>query len=848
MTHLLKADLHLHSSYSKRPSIWLLRKIGCPESFSDPVKAYQAARARGMSLVTLTDHNTVEGCLRIEHLPGTFLSAEVTTYFPDSGCKVHVLVYDITEEQHREIDALRDSIFELAPYLNEGRIHHAVAHPLAAVNGRLTPEHVEQLLLLFRTFEINGDGGTEANDELRALLDGLTPRGMQRLAEKHDLEPLWGEPWKKQLVGGSDDHSSLYLASTYTQAEVEYSGVGDFLEAVFSGNCEVVGGRSHPTNMAHSIYGITYQFYLDRFELTHQINKDTLLRFSDRCLRTDPEATADSLLDRLIRGWSRHKNGGSGVGGNAPLLEVIRREATRMIREDVVLRRIVENPPEPGEDNEGAWRRFVSQVSNRLLVSVFKDVLERFQGASVVGIFHSLGSAGALYAMLAPYFFSYSIHSSQRRFAQSIARRLGGSPERGGPAGGAGPEPRVAHFTDTLFEVNGVAKTLQGELKVAQRNGWHHSVITCKTSKAGKTPHLEGALAFEPLACYELPLYPQLKLCVPPFLEMLAACYNLGHNLVHLATPGPVGLAGLAAARILQLPVITTHHTDLPRYARYLTEDAAMEDIVWRMQCWFYNQMDLVLVSSNHSAEDLAARGLRREKIRLIPRGVDVRRFSPDRRSHKIRSSWGSEKVMALYVGRVSREKDLELLADAFRELNREVPGVRLVVIGDGPYLAEMRRSLRGLPCTFTGCLDGPRLAASFASADFFVFPSTTDTFGNVVLEAQASGLPVIVSDTGGPCENVLPGETGLVTAARNRNQLVAAMRTLTRDRTLRRRMGLAAREFLEGRSFERACEITRETISEVVARAEGAGPGTGGAGIEKTAGQAVQAIAAGAL
>jgi glycosyltransferase involved in cell wall biosynthesis len=764
-----------------------------------------------MSLVTITDHNTVEGCLRIEHLPGTFLSEEVTTYFPQDGCKVHVLVYDITEEQHREISGLRRSIYDLAAYLHERGVHHAVAHPLAPVNSRLRPEHVEQLLLLFKGFEINGDNGAAVNDAMRRILAGLTLEGIERLADRHNLRPLWEPPARKCLVGGSDDHGSLYVATTYTRAEAAYSGVGDFMAAVFSGRGEVVGGASHPTRLAHSIYGITYQFYRDRFKLGSRVNKDLLLRFADRCLRSDPEAVADSLLDRLIRGWTAHRRDAESEGDSP--LDLIRREATRLIRSDGELLRIVQNPPETAADTERAWRRFVSRVSNRLLLGFSQDLIERFRGASVLGIFHSLGSAGALSAMLSPYFVSYSMHSCERQFAQRAERGLVRLLAEGPPAE-TRPEPRVAHFTDTLYEVNGVAKTLQGELQVARKYGWQHLVLTCQV---GKVPEVEGALAFEPLAAYELPPYPQQKLCIPPFLDMLAACYDRECNLVHLATPGPVGLAGLAAARILKLPVLATHHTDLPCYARYLTDDSGMEDMVWKFQLWFYNQMDLVLVCSQDSAEDLASRGLAREKMRVMPRGVDVRRFCPSRRSRKIRASWGPEKVMALYVGRVSREKDLDLLAEAFREFSTGLRGIRLVVVGDGPYLAEMRRAMRDLPCTFTGCLDGDRLAASFASADFLVFPSTTDTFGNVVLEAQSSGLPVIVSDAGGPRENVLPGRTGLVTAARSRTQLVAAMRVLAQDSTLRRRMGLAAREFLEGRSFERACRLLWGLMAEVI-------------------------------
>ena len=126
------------------------------------------------------------------------------------------------------------------------------------------------------------------------------------------------------------------------------------------------------------------------------------------------------------------------------------------------------------------------------------------------------------------------------------------------------------------------------------------------------------------------------------------------------------------------------------------------------------------------------------------------------------------EAVRLLYVGRVSKEKNLHLLADAFRSMCRTQPDIHLGVVGDGPWLEEMKAEMADAPCTFTGYLEGQELSAAYASADFFVFPSTTDTFGNVVLEAQASGLPVIVTDQGGPCENLIPGQTGLIVRRNN--------------------------------------------------------------------------------
>ena len=230
----MRIDLHCHSKYSKRPSLWLMQKIGCPESFSEPLALYRSAKEKGMNGVTITDHNVIDGCLELAHLSDSFVSEEVTTYFPSDECKLHVLVYDITEAQHVEIQALRSNVFELVHYLNHWGIHHVLAHPFFAVNDRLTLDHMEEALLLFKNFELNGDQSVAANALLRDVLDRLTPELYGELSDKHNLYLPFDEPWRKNLTGGSDDHSSLHLARTYTEVPGARTK-GEFFEGVEEG-------------------------------------------------------------------------------------------------------------------------------------------------------------------------------------------------------------------------------------------------------------------------------------------------------------------------------------------------------------------------------------------------------------------------------------------------------------------------------------------------------------------------------------------------------------------------------------------------------------------------------------
>jgi glycosyltransferase involved in cell wall biosynthesis len=216
---------------------------------------------------------------------------------------------------------------------------------------------------------------------------------------------------------------------------------------------------------------------------------------------------------------------------------------------------------------------------------------------------------------------------------------------------------------------------------------------------------------------------------------------------------------------------------------------------------WFYSQMEEVMVPSASTRAQLIEHGLAAEKTRPLPRWVDTELFSPAKRDPGFWSDARvKEKFKILYVGRVSKDKNLELLTDAFKEVVDAGYPCSLIVIGDGPYRMEMEARLAGYPALFTGFLAGEELSRGYASADLFVFPSATDTFGNVVLEAQASGLPVIVSDEGGPKELMEDEETGIIVRAGDRQALAGAITFFLTSREIVGEMGANARRFTEQR------------------------------------------------
>jgi glycosyltransferase involved in cell wall biosynthesis len=486
------------------------------------------------------------------------------------------------------------------------------------------------------------------------------------------------------------------------------------------------------------------------------------------------------------------------------LMALLRHETQALIDEKPDFLNTLGKTAQKEWDREQQWFQFVNTVSGRVLIHFGNHLLDHLSGANVFSLFHTLGSTSGLAALLAPYFVAFSQFSNGRELGAEVARRWGPAAE---PPQKPARTANVAHFTDTFHEVNGVALTLQQQVRLAVKNGYRYTLITCDDQ-----PHAaeKGVRHFAPISTYSLPEYEQQKLFYPPVLEMLDYCHQQKFTHIHSATPGPIGLAALLTARLLQLPISGTYHTAIPQYVQILTGSDFMAELAWKFVLWYYDQMDQIYAPSQSTKDELVAKGLAADKIEVYPRGIDTDRFHPRQRNGFYKKWPCDEKaVKLLYVGRVSKEKNLHLLLDAYRRLAACGLPTLLVIVGEGPYLDEMRRAADDLPCLFTGRLEGDNLAQAYASSDIFVFPSTTDTFGNVVLEAQASGLPAIVTDQGGPSENVTPGKTGLVVKGESAGALFNAMQTLVLNADQRAAMGNAAHAAMADRSFEAAFSRT---------------------------------------
>ena len=350
-----------------------------------------------------------------------------------------------------------------------------------------------------------------------------------------------------------------------------------------------------------------------------------------------------------------------------------------------------------------------------------------------------------------------------------------------------GDRPRVAVVVDGIGGMHGVTHAIQ-QIRARGLRGFDVEVI-------GTDADVDRRLSA--VAEIDIPFYPGLEIGVPTVPAIVDALAEGRYDVVHVCSPGPAGIGAWLLARVLDLPRVGSYHTELGAYVALRTGQPQLEGLTnWALGA-FYGACDVVLSPSPASDGRLAELGIANERIRRWDRGVDLRRFDPGHRSAGLLPG----AVNVLYAGRLSKEKGVDLLADAFLEAHRRDPRLHLVLAGGGPE-EEMLRARLGERATFLGWLSGDVLARAYASADAFLFASSTETFGQVVLEAQASGLPVVAVDRGGPASLIEYGETGLL-APPEVNALADAVVSVTGTPLLSERICRGALAAVRDRSWE---------------------------------------------
>lgn len=348
---------------------------------------------------------------------------------------------------------------------------------------------------------------------------------------------------------------------------------------------------------------------------------------------------------------------------------------------------------------------------------------------------------------------------------------------------------RVALFTDTFPpQVNGVAMTL------SRLTGyWDRKRIPYLVFAPDDMEPADDSGRVRRVRSFPFPLYPECRIPLSRYAKIEKQLLKFQPDLIHLATPFTLGLLGHRFAHRRGIPPVSSYHTHFDQYLDYY-RIPFLKKILWSYMIWFHNHCERTYCPSADTKRVLEQNGIRNAEI--WSRGIDPAQYNPKFRNPQIRRIYGigESKLLLLYVGRIAPEKDIDILLGSYLTLPRDVAErVHLIVVGDGPFMSKINPHDNS-SITWTGFLRGRKLSEMYASCDLFVFPSSTETFGNVVLEAMASGLPVIGVESGGVTDIISHMKNGLLCRARSVESFREGIGLLVRNEQLRRQMAYFAR------------------------------------------------------
>jgi glycosyltransferase involved in cell wall biosynthesis/predicted metal-dependent phosphoesterase TrpH len=738
--------MHCHSSASQLSRLGVQRSLGLPECATPPDEVYELAKRRGMDFVTITDHDTIDGCLELADRPDCFVSEELTARFAGEPQAVHVLCYGITPGDHEWLQAHAGDLEACAAYLHENEIACALAHPFYNVNAPLTPRHRRRLAELFPIWEVrNGSRAAELNMPAAIYIETRGGTG----------------------IGGSDDHAGVDIGHTFTEVPA-VSTPEEFLSRMREGAAVAGGEQGSAAKWAHAAMalatraldlpgsGAPYPSYNGkrRTGTVGTVDPGAVLKIAQRVIGEGAEREGKVAVDigpddarALLDAWLRSID-----------LDLRGRDLLAYLQAD-------------GFSHADLYRRTRRTHERRLRAAVADGSAAMARGdipAAFGGLFDALLPA-------VPY-------APATAFLGAEKAKLAARP---------GERPRIALIADGIGAMHGVTATIE-KIRELGVPGFAVEVVG---TDAGVDRRLPAA------AELEVPFYSGMSLGVPGLPDLVEALSEGRYDAVHVTAPGPAGVAATLLGRIAGTSLVASYHTELGSYAGMRSGDGGIESIAQAAMGAFYGAPSLVLSPSPAADRSLLALGVDPSRLGRWERGVDISRFDPGKAA---RDAYPGE-IKVLYAGRLTREKGVDLLAESFLRARAADPRLHLLLAGGGPEEDELRARL-GEDATFLGWLEGDALARAYASADIFLFCSTTDTYGQVVLEAGASGVPVVAVAEGGPASLVEHRHTGMLCQP-DPDRIAGTVLQLAASPLLCRHLGASAARAARERSWGRAME-----------------------------------------
>lgn len=372
---------------------------------------------------------------------------------------------------------------------------------------------------------------------------------------------------------------------------------------------------------------------------------------------------------------------------------------------------------------------------------------------------------------------------------------------------------RVAFFAGSMIPgQDGVTRVLFRLIDELTEQNIPHMFVT-----AALPPHPIRSTPMVEVPSIPFPPYPAYRLALPGFRAFEKQIERFAPDIFHINSPCSLGYAAVRYGQRLGIPVVATYHTHFPSYAKYYNVPQ-LERFAWSYLRRLYNACDRIFVPSLPILRELDAHGIR--NLQHLPHGVDVGSFKPSFKSSTWKTEVGVEgKLVVLYVGRLVWEKDLRTLAEAYGVIRNQRQDTALVFVGDGPAREELQTMLPD--ARFLGHQTGRDLSAAYASSDLFVMPSTTETFGNVTVEAMASGIVPVCAAAGGAAGFIRDGETGVLAAPRDPQDLAAKISAVLSNPDWRQTMAQNAFEFARRQSWRTVTDTLLEYYEDVCQQVE---------------------------
>ena len=802
----LKIDLHCHDKNSDVPDELWGRILGLPETWLKTKKLVKCLKQNGCDVVTITNHNNALSCWELEDKGEDVLTAaEFTCHFPEYQLFVHVLAYGFNRKQETELNSKRENIYRFLKYAAKCDIPVILPHPLYFYtrNDRIDQTLFEKLAVMFQRFEVvNGQRDQWQSVLTLKWVKSLSADKIRQYGRMHELDPAdFGvDPERpKILSGGSDDHmgifagqsgSYLYVPNLKQRLKTDKASTLA-LEAIREGHIAPFGyvAENQKLNIA----------LLDYFsQVATHIKDPGLLRILFHRGEVS-DKMACFLISNLLLEMQKHKNTQKffdfihdalqGKKPNKLLKWKIKKDYRFCINQ---LERIADSKHQSTEVfiqtvNEAIPELFAEL--SRLVIKRLKKSSGDLQGYKLKSIsteeltrkfevpsqltelifgtkkstpsiscydFSTLLDKLSFPVLVSVILLGTTLASTRllyqnRRFLNEFADNIGAS-----------HHPRRAlYLTDTLLDKNGVSSSLSGKLKHIQQNDLPIDFLICHT-EAESAPHLHVT---RPLTSFSVADFGEQEIRIPDVMEIARIFYAGGYDRIVCSTEGPMAFVALFIKHMFNVPAYFFMHTDWLDFIHNTTDLNQHEiDRLRRILRFFYQQFAGVFVLNTDHREWLTGHHMQLEHDRVMltahhrqPRDSSIQAVA---KKSLFTDADESTPVM-LFASRISKEKGVFELPEIYRRVRQSIPNVRMVIAGSGPALSELKK--RFPEALYLGWVDKKRLAELYAGLDIKVFPSRFDTFGNVILEAFAYGMPVISYNCKGPKDLIQHGKSGFL-------------------------------------------------------------------------------------